>query len=111
MVNDMDAERLNAQNMQVCFVTQAMCGAVTPNWRSVSITFQHDAVHLEFFLEHDSAEDREEIQDVVDEFSNFQEDARHYRLGDITITVTTEELKTQVDQNRRLVYCRKEVRR
>lgn len=111
MVNVMDAERLNAQNRQVCFLTQAMCGAVTPNWRSVSMTFQKDAVHLEFFLEQDSVEDREEIQSVADQFSIFQEDARHYSLGGIGITVTTEELKTHGDQDRRLVYRRKEVRK
>lgn len=105
----MDAERLNAQNMQVCFLTQAMCGAVTPNWRSVTMMFQNDAVHLEFVLEQDSAADREEIRDVADEFSIFQEDARHYSLSGISITVTTEELKTRDDHDRRLVYRRKEV--
>ena len=104
----MKKETLNEQNMQVCFLVQAMCGAVTPNWRSVSMTFDGDDVHLNFVLEKESSEDREEIQDVADEFAIFQEDAGSYRLGVIGVSVTAEELRWQNLSNCRLVYRRKE---
>jgi hypothetical protein len=104
----MDRERLNAQNMQVCFLTQAMCGAITPNWRSVSMTFDGDEVHLHFVLEHESTEDREEIEDVKDEFSIFQEDARPYRLGIADVSVTEGDLQWHNHPDIRLVYRRKE---
>ena len=104
----MDKDLLNLQNMQVCFLTQAMCGAITPNWRSVWMIFDGDEVHLQFVLEKESTEDREEIADVADEFSIFQEDVRSYRLGIVSVSVTAEEPQWQNDPNKRLVYHRKE---
>lgn len=106
----MDIKLVNSQNMQVCFLTQAMCGAVTPNWRSVSISFDGKDTHLHFVLELESAEDREEIEDVAFEFSVFQEDQQSYRLGVVEVSVTADALPPHLQSNSRVVYRRKELR-
>jgi hypothetical protein len=101
-------EQVHAQNMQVCFLTQAMRGAVTPNWRSVAMSFQDSKVHLHFILECESAEDREEIQYVSEQFSIFQEDARSFTLAGFDIAITTDSIAWQDSEIGRMVYRRKE---
>lgn len=101
-------EQVHAQNMQVCFLTQAMRGAVTPNWRSVAMSFQDSKVQLHFVLERESTEDREEIQEVYEQFSIFQEDARSFTLAGFDIAITTERIAWHDSEIGRMVYRRKE---
>lgn len=71
---------LEEQNLQVLNLMQALFGAVSPNFRAVSIIVQ-DEIILHFLLEKDDEEDREEIEDIEFEFLAMQ---------DHLVTVTTE---------------------
>jgi len=71
-----DAE-LNRQNMVVTMLTQALLGAITPNFRMVAINLKQEPWALRFVLERDEAEDREEINDLLGDFESFTHDIGH----------------------------------
>ncbi|MBK9260713.1 MAG: hypothetical protein IPM54_12955 [Polyangiaceae bacterium] len=71
---------LEEENRQVLNLIQSLLGAVSSNFRAVSITVDNEII-LHFLLEKDNAEDREEIEDIEFEFLAMQG-----RL----VTVTTE---------------------
>ncbi len=52
---------------------QAMIGAISLNFRQVSLSFQNDCWILAVTLEKDSIEDREEVSEILTEFSTFLE--------------------------------------
>ena len=56
-------------NGRIVNLTQAMLGSITPNFRAVSIELTPAAVNLYFLLERDSEADREEIEDIVFEYT------------------------------------------
>ena len=68
-----DSSYLGYENQQVLALVQAMLGAISSNVRAVSLECVNGAVHLYFVLEQDRAEDREEMEDIADEFEALQE--------------------------------------
>ena len=60
------------ENQQILALLQAMWGAISANILGVSIECDGEDVHLHFVLERDSAEDREEIEDIVSELEALQ---------------------------------------
>lgn len=71
---------LEEENRQVLNVIQSLFGAISPNFRAVSITVENE-ITLHFLFEKDNEEDREEIEDIEFEF---------LALQDRVVTVTTE---------------------
>ena len=66
MNNEFD---LNTRNMIAIMFIQALRGAISPNFRRIAITFDHEHIDLLFTLNEESDEDIEEIKDAVDDFS------------------------------------------
>ncbi|WAS93143.1 hypothetical protein [Nannocystis punicea] len=65
---------LTDENVQVLRLVIAMVGAVSPNFRRVSLeVVDARKVHLWFLLAHDHSEDREEIDDIAFEFESLQD--------------------------------------
>ncbi len=61
--------QLQQENASVLMLVQAMLGAISPNFRAVSLQIETGGVvHLYFILENENADDREEIDDLVCEF-------------------------------------------
>ncbi len=56
---------LETENDCVLTLVQALVGAVSPNFRRVSLHLADDRVRLRFVLERDSEEDRDEIEDIA----------------------------------------------
>jgi hypothetical protein len=53
------------ENTQVLNLVQAMIGAVSPNFRRVTLEVSKPrVVHLRFLLEQDEFDDRDEIEDI-----------------------------------------------
>jgi hypothetical protein len=52
----------------VANLSQALLGAITPNFRAVSVELSSTTVRLNFLIERDNAADREEIDDVIFEY-------------------------------------------
>lgn len=67
------------QEMMLSLV-QAMLGAVSCNFRMVSISHD-DTWVFSFFLERESPEDREEIDDILCEVEALQESEIEYRVN------------------------------
>ena len=63
---------LERENRWVLDLVQAMVGAVSSNFRRVGIQLDNEAIRIQFILERDSAEDREEIEDILFEFEALQ---------------------------------------
>jgi len=81
------APNLESWNFQVLMLVQSLLGAVSPNFRMVTLGHDGKQWRLRFFLEEDSPEDREEIEDAVSEFEALQQGGIHY---DIEVLVTSE---------------------
>jgi hypothetical protein len=94
---------LEEENMQVLNLMQALLGAVSPNFRAVSITVDSEIV-LHFLLEEDNEEDREEIEDIEFEFSALQD---HLVNVNIEIVVSSKPL-TENQLPGRGVFLRRE---
>jgi len=63
----------NFETIQVLHLMQALIGAVSWNFRRVTLELTSDGgVRLRFLLERECAEDRDEIDDVVFEFEALQ---------------------------------------
>ena len=58
---------LEEENQQVLNLIQALLGAVSANFRAVSISWK-DTIVLSVLLDSDNSEDREEIDDIEYEF-------------------------------------------
>jgi hypothetical protein len=59
---------LNGINKVTAMLVQSLLGAVSPNFRMVALGFFEPEWQLLFVLEKESVEDRERIQDVVEDF-------------------------------------------
>jgi hypothetical protein len=68
---------LSDWNWAVLMLTQAMIGAVSPNFRLVELAFESDTWVVRVSLSEESAVDREEIADLCDEFLNNLANVRH----------------------------------
>lgn len=60
-------------NLQTVALSQALLGAVSPNFRQVALDRRDEEWSLHFVLERDDPIDREEIEDVVTQFEAVQE--------------------------------------
>ena len=82
-VSRMDSEMTNAPdlaewNHQVLILVQALVGAVSPNFRMVTLGHDGQRWHLRFFLEEDRFEDREEIEDILCQYEAMQDQGLSY---------------------------------
>ena len=81
-----------------------MLGAITPNFRAVYLNCQADGISICFVLKHDDPEDREEIDDIVFEFSAHQPSKLDF---DVFVRVESSPLY-ELNIPDRMVYARKE---
>ncbi len=101
--------------IEVMFI-HAMIGAISSNFRQVALSFRNKRWILVVTLEKDDAEDREEISEIVDEFSILLEDIKDkisspaYVKSEAVVEVfgTDIKLKTVQDNKTRMLYRRKE---
>lgn len=102
----MDAEvsQHDYENRLVLALVQAMIGAISQNFRRVSLEVMDDGVRLEFVLNQESEEDREEISDIGFEFEALQSTSIDVTID---VLVTTEEL-WKVPLSGRVVFGRRE---
>ena len=64
-----DYEKLNKQNYLIVSVVQSCIGAISPNMRMISFSYEDDMLEIYFDLDEDIGEDREEARDAADELS------------------------------------------
>jgi hypothetical protein len=95
---------LDRENSLVLSLVQAMLGAITPNFRAVFLNCQADGISICFVLKHDDPEDREEIDDIVFEFSAHQPSKLDF---DVFVRVESSPLY-ELNIPGRMVYARKE---
>lgn len=60
------------ENQVALDLMQVLLGVLTPNIRGVSFTHKNRKVTVHYLLEKDSAEDREEVEDMLAEFEALQ---------------------------------------
>jgi hypothetical protein len=100
-----DPFSLDDSNRSALMLSQAMLGAISPNFRMVTLT-QHDGCwQIQFFLETDDAEDREEILEIALEFESLQETNVNY---EVEIVISSDAIKWP-ELPTRVVYRRREV--
>jgi hypothetical protein len=72
-LNNISSDRqLRYENYQVVSAVQALCGGITQNMLAVTLSCRGAVVHLHFYLENESACDRDEIEDSVTELEALQ---------------------------------------
>ncbi len=81
-----------------------MVGAVSSNIRRVGIQRDNEGVRVQFILEQDSKEDREEIEDILFEFEALQSGPVEVEAR---VLIHAGELQA-VELYPRAVYCRRE---
>jgi hypothetical protein len=95
--------RQTPENIHVVNLVHAMLGAVSPNWRCVSVESTESGVRLHFLLERDDDADRAEISEVEFEFQ-----ALHPREDvQLSVAVSCSEAAVQELPGRR-VFLRRE---
>jgi hypothetical protein len=97
-------ERHEEENMHVLSLVQAMLGAITPNFRAVWLVCNPIGVRLHFLLEHESSEDREEIDDILFEFVALQSSGID---AEVLVNVDMRPW-VEMELTGRMVYMRKE---
>jgi len=60
------------ESFQFRCLTHALLGSVTPTMIAITIHCVNETVHIYFLLEEESAEDQEEIEDILFEFEVLQ---------------------------------------
>jgi hypothetical protein len=96
---------LDEKNKGTVMLMQALQGAISPNFRMVTISFEKPVWKLQFVLEVDNEVDREEIEDVGVEFGALLE------TGSIKYdieTVISKEKNLTTEPGTRIVYRRRE---
>lgn len=101
----MSAPSLESWNHQVLMLVQALLGAVSPNFRMVTLGHDGHRWQIRFYLQEDRAEDREEIADILSEFDAFQSQGVEYGTE---VQVTAVELPQPL-ATERMVYRRREL--
>ncbi|WP_211241466.1 hypothetical protein [Cystobacter fuscus] len=93
------------ENSQVLNLMQAMIGAITPNFRRVTLELLSPrTVCLRFILERDDPDDREELDDIAFEFEALQ---THGIELDVKVIVDARPI-AELDLPGRVVFGRKE---
>jgi hypothetical protein len=96
---------LDEKNKITVMLIQALQGAISPNFRMVTISFENPVWKLQFVLEEENEIDREEIEDIDAEFSILLE------TGSIKYDVETVISKDKIlstEPGTRIVYRRRE---
>ncbi len=99
---------LHEENMAEVMLVQALCGAITPNFRMIALSLDPPDLVVRFVLEAENSEDREEIEDIVGEFSAL---LGHFPRRDIHLrgeTTVTKDWLEPPNLPTRIVYKRKE---
>lgn len=104
-------ERLSLEdaNAFTVMLVQALLGAVSANFRCVAISFEKFVWEVQFILEKEDAGDREEIEDVMNEFDGLI--AGYAPSGmqlKATIAVSTDSLAVHDPATWRVVFRRRE---
>lgn len=73
MTVDVDLRHLAEENAQVLNLLQALLGTISPNMRAISLEWHGGSGRLYVVLEHENADDREEISDVAFAFQALQD--------------------------------------
>jgi hypothetical protein len=106
----MSKMNINEKNMAVVMLNQALLGAISPNFRMVTILFSEVKWTVFFCLEKDNLKDREEIEDIIGDFDGFLLDIDSPPSNlEVKIEVSSEYLPKFDDDNSRVVFRRKEV--
>lgn len=100
----MDHSELQEWNLQTINVMQAFLGAISPNFRMITLGHSGTRWNISVFLEHDDAEDREEIEDAVGDFDALQFGPVARQLE---IAVTSEQISWPLPPTR-VVFKRRE---
>lgn len=66
-------DKLNRRNALVAFVVQACVGAVSPNMRMISFSFDNKEINLFFALREASDQDAHEIDDIASTLVDYSE--------------------------------------
>lgn len=105
MNNEISLEEMNGKTIEL---GQALLGAVSPNFRMVTLEYDHGLWRFTFVLERDDPEDREEIKEVAYAFDALQETNINYK---VEIEVTDEViLMPKPSWAKRVVFRRREYR-
>lgn len=64
--------KVRYENYQALALVQALLGSITPNMIAIAMRCVGEGVHLHFYLERQSASDREEIDDIETAFCALQ---------------------------------------
>lgn len=99
-----DQPRLEEWNFQVLMLVQALVGAVSANFRMVALLWGGDEWILRFYLEENLEDDVEEIEDIVCQYTAYQNSELRCRSE---LIVGNERLPGVAELGR-VVYRRKE---
>lgn len=99
-----DEVTLQEWNETTLIFMQSLLGAISPNFRMISLGRDSGYWILSFVLAEENEGDQEEIQDVGDEFEALQSRPVHFR----TEVVVTQALLSWPSPPVRVVYRRKE---
>lgn len=96
-------------NMFTVMLVQALWGAISSNFRSVSLSMQSLPWVVHFTLEREDKRDRLEIGEVIDEFVSLLEGyAPHGTSVEALVTVSSGPLPMPNHNESRLVFLRRE---
>lgn len=98
-----DSFSLDDANRGALMLSQAMLGAISPNFRMVTLEKNTHGWQIQFHLEFEDSYDREEIQEIVEEFESLQVNSVKYEVGVVisTDTIQWPNLPTRVVYRRR----------
>lgn len=99
-----DEPSLNEWNYQVLMLGQALVGAISPNFRMVSISWQEGVWNIAFYLAEDIEEDMEEIEEIFCQYGAYQTSALRCKSR---VILGTDRLPT-LSPPERIVYRRRE---
>lgn len=92
------------RNFQALMLNQAMLGAITPNFRMVVLSRKDDEWVIKFFLEADVQDDCDEVEDIMCQFSAYQDFDLKYKWE---VLIGNEALP-KISQDEMMVFRRKE---
>lgn len=103
------SDLLQYENYQVVSLVQAMLGSITTNMRVISLKcYKEKHILLHFILEYDTAEDREEIEDIAAELEALQDS---FIQLDLSVQVDSRKLSALEIPGRRVYVRRSDITR
>lgn len=97
---------LEYENGQVLNLVQAMMGGISQNMRLIALLPRGKAAVLRFLLEEDSAEDREEIDDILTEYFALRSSGSEGAV-DAEIDIVGQRALASADLEGRVAYIKK----